>query len=388
MTTVLTPQKTPLFETHEKMGAKIVDFHGWMMPLQYSKVVDEHMAVRHNAGLFDISHMGLITLQGNTTEIAAALDKLSPQRIAPLADGKAVYTQFLNDHGGVIDDLIIYKLSENIASAFAPCKYWSNETSHLIICNASNRNVILVWLKQHLSSEIDINLASTHYGLLALQGPKAKEILASLGIAELPKRFWIQSAHIDSHPVLLSRTGYTGEDGVEIIVPNAVISEVWDKLLTAGKSFDILPCGLAARDTLRMEAAYPLYGQEFDEGITPLEAGLAWSVVVDKEVPYIGQAALQRQKANGLNRQTLCLTLTAQAIPRHGFKVFYQGTEIGIVTSGGISPSLNCPIAIVLCQNNDEKILQNLSPGVTVQVEIRNKFIDATIVERPFYKKV
>ena len=384
MTTTLNTECTPLYATHKEMGAKIVDFHGWMMPLQYNKVADEHHAVRNHAGLFDISHMGLITLKGNIDSITSTIEKLSPQRIATLPEGKAVYTQFLNDQGGVIDDLIIYRLSESTTQLFQPCKFWV-DASYLIICNASNRSVILNWLRQHLPAQVEVHLASEHYGLLALQGPNAQTVISNLGISTLPKRFWIAPAQIENIPILVSRTGYTGEDGVEIIVPNPALTTIWQKLLDKGQAQHILPCGLAARDTLRMEAAYPLYGQEFDETITPLEAGLAWSVVIDKETPYIGQEALQQQVKEGLTRQTLCLKLDAHVIPRHGFKVFYQGQEVGIVTSGGISPTLNCPIAIALCYI-DKKALQNFVPGVTVQIEIRNKPIDATIVERPFYK--
>lgn len=373
-------QKTKLNETHQKLGAKLVDFHGWEMPLQYSKVLDEHWAVRKAAGLFDVSHMGLLVVtHPEIQKITEALNSLIPQNILNLPLGKAVYTQLLNPNAGMLDDIIVYRLPESIEHTFGG--QW------LIICNASNRDKVQQWLKQHLPVETELRFINDTYGLIALQGPQFKTVLKNLNVDvdSLPKRFHIQASQINNTPVFFSRTGYTGEDGVEIIVPLSQIDTIWMQLLEADKTLGILPCGLAARDTLRLEAAYPLYGNDLSEEYTPFEAGLGWSVKLEQPADFIGKNALLKQKQQGLHQRFICFKLLENRIPREGFEILANDQVIGTVTSGGFSPVLDCPIGMGYIKGSPET-LTNFSVGTIVQVSIRNKCCDAEIVERPFYK--
>lgn len=382
MTQTLEPQtelkKTPLHDNHANRGAKIVDFGGWAMPLQYGKVKDEHSAVREKAGLFDVSHMGLVTVYGNNQETSGeALNQLIPQNLNPLEAGKAVYTQFLNETGGILDDLIIYKLPA-LPESHQAFKQW------LVVCNAGNTPQDVNWMKQHLSSkDISVDLLSSEFSLFALQGPAFKEVLAQAGgnIDILPKRFHLAPNTLFGFSVLLCRTGYTGEDGVEIVVRNENASTLWNQLLDLHSSTGILPVGLAARDTLRLEAAYPLHGHDVDSGTTPLEAGLGWSVKLKQEGDFIGKAALLKEKELGSEKTFICFTVQAKAIARQHDKILLNGNVIGEVTSGSISPTLNIPIGMGYINTENA-----LSTGDTLQIEIRNKPIDAKIVERPFYK--
>jgi len=375
-----TSKKTALYENHVSRGAKMVDFAGWQMPLQYGKVLEEHHAVRQVAGLFDISHMGLVTVSSGDLEATRAfLERLVPQDLSKLKPGKAVYTQFLNEQGGIIDDIIIYQLPHLI--------HLTDFREFLIICNASNTAKDMAWMKQQAEtvkfSGLQVIL-NDQYSLFALQGPEFSHILARTGYDtdHLPKRFWIAEAQIQGTPVLVSRTGYTGEDGVELIVPSAKASGLWDLLLDLGRPLELRPIGLGARDTLRLEAAYPLHGHDISETDSPLEAGLAWSVKLDKPVDFIGKTALIRQREQGLEKEFFCFTLNKRTIARQHDIILKNGVPIGEVTSGSISPLFNVPIGMGYMRAGSV-----IGPGDTVQVRVRGTDVDAEIVERPFYQK-
>jgi aminomethyltransferase len=375
-----TGHRTALYENHVQRGAKMVDFAGWQMPLQYGKVLEEHHTVRQAAGLFDISHMGLVTVTSGDLEITRAfLDRLVPQNLQKLFPGKAVYTQFLNERGGIIDDIIVYQLP-----AFEDM---ADFQELLVICNASNTEKDMAWMRQQakaLGADVQFSLLSDRYSLFALQGPQFADVLARTGYDtdHLPKRFQIGEARIQGIPVLVSRTGYTGEDGVEIVVPSAQANQLWDLLLELGRPNSLTPIGLGARDTLRLEAAYPLHGHDISENDTPLEAGLGWSVKLDKPVDFIGKAALLRQKERGLEKEFHCFTLNKRTIARQHDVIIKDGVPVGEVTSGSISPLLNIPIGMGYIRSHTIS-----GPGDTVQIRVRGTDVDAEIVERPFYQK-
>ena len=371
-----TAKRTPLYSNHVRRGARMVDFAGWDMPLQYTKVLEEHEAVRQRAGLFDISHMGLVVVTtGEVEKTREFLNKLVPQDLSKLYPGKAVYTQFLNQQGGILDDIIIYMLPEELPLP--------GFREFLVICNAANTKLDCQWMRQHAPEGAEIKLVSGDYALLALQGPRFAEVLSAQGIQpdSLPGRFHVNAAHLSASPVLVARTGYTGEDGVELIVPSAAVSQVWDGLLEAGQAVGLQPIGLAARDTLRLEAAYPLHGHDISANDSPLEAGLGWSVKLEKPVEYVGQAALKRQKEQGLARKFYCFKLKKKTIPRQDDLLLWNGQPVGKVTSGSISPTLNEPIGMGYIKSGIVS-----GPGDVIQVRIRGAEVDAEIVERPFYK--
>lgn len=358
----------------------MVDFAGWQMPLQYGKVMEEHHAVREVAGLFDISHMGLVTVSSGDLEATRTfLEGLVPQNLAKLKPGKAVYTQFLTEQGGIIDDIIIYQLPE--------LAHLTEFQEFLIICNASNTPKDMAWMQSHADAAQFSNLKiklHDQYSLFALQGPDFAHILARTGYDtdHLPKRFWLAEAQIQGTPVLVSRTGYTGEDGVEIIVPADKASALWDLLLDLGRPLELRPIGLGARDTLRLEAAYPLHGHDISENDSPLEAGLGWSVKLDKPADFIGKDALLRQQAQGLEKEFFCFTLNKRTIARQHDAILKNGEPVGEVTSGSISPLFNVPIGMGYIRSGS-----GLGPGDIIQIRVRGTDVDAEIVERPFYQK-
>ena len=371
-------QETPLHDVHVELGAKMVDFGGWHMPLQYSKVKEEHTAVRTAAGLFDVSHMGLVTVNGpDTSLVQQSLNGLIPQDLSNTPEGKAVYTQFLNEQGGILDDLIIYHIPQSdTPDSHQAFQQW------LVVCNASNAPNDIAWMKQHLNPEINVELLSSDFSLLALQGPKFKEILEKTGanLESLPSRFHIASNTLLGKPVMLGRTGYTGEDGVEIIVKNDDVKAIWNGLLSHHETTGILPIGLAARDTLRLEAAYPLHGHDIDPTTSPLAAGLGWSVKLQQDGDFIGKAALVSEKKAGSTQKFVCLELQSKAIARQFDEIHLDDSKIGTVTSGSIAPHLNIPIAMGYIEKSS-----GIKVGDTVQIAVRNKKIDALVVKRPFY---
>lgn len=359
---------TNLYDEHVKLGAKIVEFAGWMMPVSYTSIIDEHKTVRENVGAFDVSHMGVFFITGS--ESLKFLESIVPQSISSLVDSKAVYCQLLNKNGGIIDDLIVYKFAED--------KYMS-------IVNASRIAEDYEWMSQNIKGlDVKIDNKSEDYSIIALQGPKASDLIQKAGLDKdnQPKFFFVKEAKIFGIDVILARTGYTGEDGFEIVVKNEFAAELWQKLLGDGAEFDIKPIGLGARDTLRLEAALPLYGNDLDEETTPVEAGLSWSIAKNKELDYIGKNVVQNQLQNGVDKKIIGLKMLDKSIARHEYEIFYNDENVGIVTSGGVSPTLSENIALGYVKN-----IKDICIGDTVQVKIREKMHDAVVVKMPFVKK-
>lgn len=359
-------KQTFLHEKHIALGAKMVDFAGWHMPVQYSSIIEEHKTVRESVGLFDVSHMGEVIVEGE--DALPYLNKIVPQEISKLVDRKAVYCQMTNKQGGIIDDLIIYKMQDN---------------RYLIIVNASRIDEDLNWMvRNKLGFNVNIINESHNYSLLAVQGPKAAELVKKMGVADLPPFFSIKRAELFNINLWVSRTGYTGEDGVEILVRNEFSELLWDKILRAGEEYGIKPIGLGARDTLRLEAALHLYGNDLDEETTPIEAGLAWSVPKNKTDDYNGKSVIMDQIANGTTKKLVGLKMVDRGIARHGYEVYYNNEQVGVITSGGISPVRGDNIALAYVKN-----LPELGIGSQVEVKIREKLYKAEIIKRPFVEK-
>lgn len=359
-------KQTFLHDKHIELGAKMVDFAGWHMPVQYSSIIEEHKTVRENVGLFDVSHMGELIVFGK--DALPYLNKLVPQDVTKLVDRKAVYCQLTNKQGGIIDDLIIYKLEDE---------------KYLIIVNASRLDEDLNWMvRNKLGFNVEIVNESHNYSLLAVQGPRAVELIKKMGIEELPPFFSIKRGELFNINLWISRTGYTGEDGVEIMVRNEFSEILWDKILEFGKEFGIKPIGLGARDTLRLEAALHLYGNDLDEDTTPVEAGLSWSVAKEKTEDYNGKAVIMEQLQTGGTKKLVGLKMIDRGIARHGYEVYYNDEKVGEITSGGVSPVRNDNIALAYV-----KPLEDLKVGAQIYVKIREKLYLAEIVSRPFVKK-
>ena len=360
-------KQTFLHDRHVEMGARMVDFAGWEMPVQYTSIIEEHKTVRENVGIFDVSHMGELIVHGE--DALPFLNKLVPQNISKLTDKKAVYCQLPNKQGGLIDDLIIYKLEDK---------------KYLIIANASRVDEDLNWMARNQSGfNVEIENISHKYSLIAVQGPKACDLIMSLGENYLPQFFSIKRSELFSINVWLSRTGYTGEDGVEILVKNEFAEYVWDKLLEAGKQYGIKPIGLGARDTLRLEAALHLYGNDLDENTTPVEAGLSWSIAKDKAEDYNGKEVITKQLKNGGRKKLTGFRMLDKSVPRHEYEVFFNGEKIGVVTSGGVSPTRGDNIGLAYIKSD----IDFLDIGSTIQIMIREKLHDAEIVKIPFVAK-
>lgn len=360
-------KETYLHDKHVALGAKMVDFAGWHMPVQYSSIIEEHKTVRENVGLFDVSHMGEVFVSGK--EATAFLNKVVPQDIEKLDYEKAVYCQLPNKNGGLIDDLIIYKIGiEN----------------YLVICNASRIDEDLNWLvRNKRGMDVKIDNQSHNYSLLAIQGPRAIDLIRKMGYnVQNQASFTIKPAIIEGIRLLASRTGYTGEDGFELLVENEFSEFLWNKILEEGKEFNIKPIGLGARDTLRLEAALHLYGNDLDESTTPIEAGLSWSVPKDKKADYNGKEIIMSQISNGVSKKLVGLVMLDRNIARHGYEVYYNGEKVGHITSGCVSPSTGKNIALAYVKNDKE-----ICTDTVVQVMIREKLHDAKIVKRPFVPK-
>lgn len=359
-------KETYLHDKHIQLGARMVDFAGWHMPVQYTSIIEEHKTVRENVGLFDVSHMGEVFVSGKDS--LAFLQKIVPQDISKLAYEKAVYCQLPNKKGGLIDDLIIYKLGINY---------------YLVICNAARIDEDLNWMVRNKKGlDVKIDNQSHNYSLLAVQGPKADSLLRTMGLDTQQESFTIKPATICGRKLLISRTGYTGEDGYELLVENEYSEELWDKILDYGKEFGIKPIGLGARDTLRLEAALHLYGNDLDENTTPIEAGLSWSVPKDKKEDYNGKDVIMNQIVNGTDKKLIGLKMLDKGIARHEYEVYKDGEKIGVITSGGVSPVLNTNIALAYVKND-----KDICTGSVVQVMIREKLHNAEVVKRPFIDK-
>lgn len=372
-------KKTFLHEEQIKLNAKMVPFAGWEMPVSYTGIIDEHNTVRNAVGIFDVSHMGEVFVSG--ADSLPFLQKLVPQDVSKLAGKKALYCQLTNNKGGIIDDLIIYKLDE-------PNK------EYLLIVNASRIDEDLNWMvRNSLGYNVEINNQSHNYSLLAIQGPMASKLLSKMGLDEnaQPDYFSIKRAEIKNINVIISRTGYTGEDGFEIMVMNHFSAYLWNEILKYGKEFGIKPIGLGARDTLRLEAALHLYGNDLDENTTPVEAGLGWSVSKTKNEDYNGKNIIIGQINETIQRnKKLVGFIMEDKIPaRHGYDVYYNGKKAGYVTSGGPSPVLGQNIGLAYLYTDNETRLNTFKKtiGTDIQIMIRNKLYNAKIVKRPFIEK-
>ncbi|WP_428909094.1 glycine cleavage system aminomethyltransferase GcvT [Niallia sp. Krafla_26] len=360
-------KRTPLFDVYKEFGAKTIDFGGWELPVQFSSIKEEHEAVRTKAGLFDVSHMGEITVSG--TESLTFLQKMMTNDISKIKIGTAQYNTMCYDNGGTVDDLLVYKLEENY---------------YLLVVNASNIEKDYNWLKEHCEGDVALENISDQFALLALQGPCSQEILSKLveiDLSQLSPFAFEKDVLVAGYKVLVSRTGYTGEDGFELYCQPSDAIELWRKVLEAGSEFGILPVGLGARDTLRFEVKLALYGQELSPEITPLEAGIGFAVKLNKEADFIGKAALKQQKENGVPRKLVGIEMIDRGVPRHGYPVFVGDEEVGVVTTGTQSPTLKKNVGLVLLKSEYAKLEQEVS------VEIRNKQIKAKVVPTPFYKR-
>lgn len=342
-------------------------FSGWEMPVQFAGIRQEHEAVRTAAGAFDISHMGKFVLVGS--DVIAQLQMLVPSDLSRLSVGKAQYTVLLNEQGGIIDDLIVYHQGVDTLG----------EQRVTLIVNAGTTQKDKAWLRSHLTDAIEFTDLSREQALIAVQGPTATQHLQQLcpdeDLAAIG-RYNHRTGKVLGYEAFLARTGYTGEDGFEVMVAAEVASEVWQKLMDGG----VVPCGLGARDTLRLEAAMALYGQDVNDSVTPIEAGLSWLVHLDKSEDFVGRAVLERQKAEGPSRRLVGLTLAGRNIARHDYLILEGGESVGVVTSGTLSPTLGYPVALGYVPPALAKV------GNTVEVAIRKKVFPATVVKRPFYK--
>lgn len=359
-------KRTPLFDEHRRLGARLVEFGGWEMPVQYSGILDEHRAVRTRAGLFDVSHMGEIAVSGEGA--LAFLQWLVPNDVGRLAINQALYTQLCLPDGGVIDDLLIYHLAEN---------------TYMLVVNAGNIDKDFAWmLEQRGSFPVTLINQSAETALLALQGPAALAILQPLTQVDLTTIGYYHCApDVVSHArCIISRTGYTGEDGFELYCPATDVPALWHDLLAAGQAHGLVPAGLGARDTLRLEAAYCLYDHELTEQTNPLEAGLGWTVKLGKG-DFIGHDALARVKAQGVQRKLIGIEMIERGIARGGYAIYDGEQQIGALTSGAPSPTLSKNIGLGYVE------AAQAVPGKSVQIDIRGRRTAAQIVSLPFYKR-
>ena len=363
MTEVQTMRRTPLYEKHVALGAKMVPFAGYEMPIQYTGIIGEHRAVRGAAGLFDLSHMGEFFFEGGAA--GKALDRMVSSDIAGLETGAARYGLLTNEKGTIVDDVIVYRL--------APERY-------MMVVNAANIAKDHAHVKKHLPGGVRFDDRSFDTALIAIQGPRAANILsrvAKINVDDIVP-FGVAATEVAGKSATVARTGYTGEDGFEVFVANADAPAVWDALLAAGKDDGILPIGLGARDTLRLESRYSLYGNEIDETTNPIEAGLAWTCKLDKT--FIGRDVIAMVKEAGPARRIAGLVLEG-GVARHGMPVTSGGKEVGRVTSGTFGPTVQKNIALAYVPASLAKV------GTNIAVRIREKDVPATVVKTPFYKR-
>ena len=358
-------KNTALTHIHQALGAKMVPFAGYNMPVQYEGVNIEHETVRNALGVFDVSHMGEFLVTGkNALDL---IQKVCSNDVSKLVDGKAQYNYFPNETGGVVDDLIVYRF---------------NEEKYMLVVNASNIDKDWAWINKHNTMGAELRNLSDDYSLLAIQGPKAAEAMQSLTSVDLktiPFYSFQVADFAGIEHVIISATGYTGSGGFEIYCKNNEVEQVWNKVLEAGAAFGIKPIGLAARDTLRLEMGYCLYGNDINDTTSPLEAGLGWVTKFTKD--FINSENLKKEKEAGLKRKLVAFELNERGIPRHDYEIVdANGNAIGIVTSGTMSPSLNKGIGLGYVP------VEFAEPGSTIYIQIRKNAIPATVVKLPFYK--
>ena len=360
-------KKTPLNARHRALGARMVEFGGWDMPVEYSGIADEHMAVRTRAGLFDVSHMGEIEIAGR--DALAAVQLITTNDASKLADGQAQYSALTTPDGTFVDDVLTYRLS---AEHF------------MLVVNASNIIKDFKWIASHVTAAGDAVAVNTssRYALIAIQGPAALDVLQTLTGVPLAgiKYYWFTTGEVANVAGTISRTGYTGEDGFEVFVPPASAERVWDAILRAGQPAGVVPAGLGARDTLRLEAAMRLYGNDMDETTTVLEADLGWIVGWKKET-FIGADVLRRQKQEGVRRKLVGFEVLDRGIARHGYDVFVGGEKAGVVTSGTQTPFLKKAIGMAYLP------IEHTAEGTDFEIDLRGRRIRARVVAMPFYKR-
>lgn len=364
-------QHTALTSRHEALGARMVPFAGWYMPVQYSGILNEHRTVRTAAGLFDLGHMGQVRVTG--PDALDYLQQITTNDVSALQPGEAQYSMLPNPTGGVIDDIIVYRLQD--------------EPGYFVVINAANHAKDVAWLREQRGArprlEVDVRDVSDELGMIAIQGPNALEIVGTLTETPLSdlKPFSIARATVAGIPVLAARTGYTGEDGFEFYVPQESTAALWDALMAAGEPLGLAPIGLGARDTLRLEARMPLYGNELADDISPLEAGVGWAVKLEKG-DFIGRDAIARLKEDGVPRKTVGFRLVERAgSARHGYEVQVDGRVVGVVTSGGRSPSLGDEIGLALVDADVAGV------GKPLDIIIRGRPVRAEQVKLPFYRR-
>ena len=359
-------KKTPLNEVHRKAGGKMVDFGGWEMPVQYSGVVAEHLATREKAGLFDVSHMGEIWVEGE--DAIAFVNRLTTNDVTKLIDGQAQYSALTNETGGVVDDLLVYRFDEG---------------KLLLVVNAGTTDKDWDWITSHKGDEnMTLTNASKDYCQIAIQGPRAVEIAQKLTDENLDeiKYYHFTVGRFDGVEAIISRTGYTGEDGFEIYADAEYAEQIWNKLLATGAEYGILPCGLAARNTLRLESAMSLYGHELSDQISPLEAGLSWICKLDKG-DFTGREAMANLKEKGLQKKLVGFEMIDKGIARDEFDVYINDEKVGGVTSGSPAPYLKKNIGLAFVPTEFAKT------GQEIKIDVRGKKLAAQIVPTPFYKR-
>ena len=356
-------QRTSLYEEHLALNGKMVTFAGWELPVMYSSIVEEHLATRHKAGLFDISHMGEFRVKGKNA--ADFLSRIIPTRLNKVEPGKSMYSCFPNEHGGIIDDLFIYMI---------------NEEDYMIVVNAANIEKDFSWMRKHIIDGVEIEDISAETGKIDLQGPMSKAILTEIindSELEALERFHFYFTIFEGTELIISNSGYTGEAGYELYINNASAVALWRRIIEAGSPMGLVPAGLGARDSLRIESCYSLYGHEINDETSPVEGGIGWLISSEKE--YTAKDILVKQKKEGAPRQIVCLDMTGRGIPREGYAIEYDGERIGEVTSGVFSPLMKNGIAMALVKSGTVKT------GDEVSVIIREKPVAARIVQRPFY---
>ncbi len=359
-------QRTPFYPIHSRLGAKLVEFGGFEMPVQYRGIIEEHRTVRSSVGIFDVSHMGEFEVWGK--DAAAFLQRTTVNDVTKLAEGKAQYSVMCYENGGIVDDLLVYHLGDH----------------YMLVVNAANIAKDFSWLKAHLTGDVELKDVSEKTALLAVQGPKSVQALQKLTAVELssiPYYHFVKGTFARVEMVI-SRTGYTGEIGFELFfeADPSNCEKVWNAILDAGKEYGILPIGLGARDTLRLEMGYCLYGNDIDETTNPLEAGLGWITKLDKG-DFVGRSALLDTKSQGLRRKLVGIAVDEKAFPRHGYEIRSNGNKIGHVTSGTFSPSMEKGIGMGYVG------LEHSAPGSSVGVVIRSKEVRATVVKPPFIQR-
>lgn len=355
-------KKTPLNQIHKDMGAKMTDFGGWEMPVEYSGIIEEHQAVRNHCGLFDVSHMGEILISGENA--AKSLQKIITNDLQKLEPGKIIYTPICRPDGGIIDDLLVYCLQED---------------QYLMVVNASNIEKDFNWINEHLFEKTKAENFSDEYTLLALQGPESKRILTQLTDIDLNSLnyYRFRQAKAAGIEMIISRTGYTGELGYELYFEPEAAEKIWDRLMKAGSDFGLKPCGLGARDTLRLEKTYPLYGNDIDETTNPYQAGLSWTVAIDKG-DFIGREKLIEIEKNCCQQKLSPFKITGRGMARHGYEVYAEAEKIGEVTSGSYSPTRKEGIGLAYLKN------EYTEPGTEIEIKVRKRMVKAEVLKGPF----